>query len=319
MASALTMPTESTVRVLYMTTRNIARYAARHVEYDNLEHFLISPIKPGLNTIGYEGRVIDALIERTENTDTLIVSFSPAVTSEKVTRPYFVGAGIFRTLNAHKLYLSDPSLELDDELKLGWFAGSGEQRNLQHDLASIIANVIAELKAKHVILVGTSGGGFASLYYSLSIPGSLAFVVNPQTDLLKYHKQHVSKYAKYAWGMGFDKAVEVLPKRAVTSVVDQYSRGPGHAVLWLQSITDLHHIEHHMRPLLESVKAPTDIRVLLGEGWGPGHHPAPRELQVDLLEAAVAAAGKWENLWELFPAFERPAQTLARVTAPAAH
>lgn len=300
-----------------MTTRDISRYAATAIQHEALTSFTTSPLQAGLNTISYLGRTMDLLYAPPENpSDTILVSFSPAVTNPKITRPYFVGAGIFRTLNAHKLYISDPSLELNDELKLAWFAGNSEQRTLQEDLAKIIRNVVQQSGAKNIIMVGTSGGGYAALYYSLQFPKSLAYVVNPQTNLLKYHKQHVAKYAKFAWGMGYEKAVEVLPKRTVTSVVDHYAKTVGNSILWLQSITDVHHIENHMIPLLKTVPNSTDIRVLLGEDWGPGHHPAPRDLQIALLETAVGAAGDWSQLWNKFPAFAGPASILSRLESP---
>lgn len=295
-----------------MTNRDTRRYSTTQNDYADLESFLEAPVVHGLSTISYNQRVLDVLVNPSAGAETLIVSFHPAVTNENVTRPYFVGAGVFRTLQAHKIYLADPTLELNDDLKLAWFAGNSEQRTVQDDLTRIIAHLVSSLGAKHVILIGTSGGGFAALHYSARIPGSLAFVVNPQTDLLKYHRQHVMKYSKLAWNIHtFEKAQQALPQRIITSVVSQYAAGPESSVLYLQSATDQHHIEHHMTPLLEHHAVPTDIRVLLGHGWGPGHHPAPKEMQIELLEYAVQVRGDWAKLWERFPEFKSPRETLS--------
>ncbi|WP_411732806.1 alpha/beta fold hydrolase [Paeniglutamicibacter sp.] len=297
-----------------MTTRDTRRYSATQNDYADLDSFFEAPVMQGLSTISYNERVLDVLVNPSEGAETLILSFHPAVTNEKVTRPYFVGAGVFRTLQAHKVYFADPTLELNDELKLAWFAGNSEQRSVQDDLTRIIEHLVRGLGAKHVILVGTSGGGFAALHYSARIPNSLAFVVNPQTDLLKYHRQHVMKYSKLAWNIHtFEKAHQVLPQRTTTSVVGQYAAGPENSVLYLQSATDQHHIEHHMTPLLQERASLTDIRVLLGHGWGPGHHPAPKAMQIELLEAAVEVHGEWLRLWERFPEFKTPSETLGAV------
>lgn len=295
-----------------MPIRNTHRYNETLVEHTSLLEFTRTNVKKGLNSIQYENHVMDILIDPHESAQTIIFSFNPAVTNDAVTRPYFVGAGLFKSLYAHKVYLSDPSLELHEDLRLAWFAGNREQRNLRWDTANALRHIAADLGAKNIILVGTSGGGFASLLYSSMIPGSLAFVVNPQTDLMRYHPQHVAKYAKLAWGMTFEKSKEILPKRTTTSVIERYALGPDHSVIYLQSATDLHHIENHMIPLLQCIHERTNTRIMLETGWGPGHNPAPKELQMQLLSSLVESNGDWNAKLTDYPQFLEPAEAMER-------
>lgn len=296
-----------------MTKRNISRYAVEQFTYESLKVFFESSINSGLHSINYENNFLDFLLDQSDNSDTLLVSFSPAVTNENATRPYFVGAGLFGPINSHKLYLSDPSLEINDELKLAWFAGSRSQRSLQADLTQILKFVISKLQVKKVILIGTSGGGFASLYYGSQLPGSLSIVVNPQTDITKYHPQHFGRYAKFAWGMTYQKAVQILPSRISTSVLELYKRETSNSILWLQNATDAHHIVHHFVPFLKNANTNCDMRVYLGDDWGSGHRPPPKEVQMACLAAAVDCNGDWPLLWGKFADLVTIGTALGRV------
>lgn len=295
-----------------MTSRNIGRYKSRQEIHANFRDFSSSQIDNALHTISFGERVTDVLVERNEESDVGIFSFSPAITSPGVTRPYFVGAGVLSELPVHRIYLSDPSLELNDGLALAWFAGNREQPNMSNDMQQIIDLIISKLGIRHTIFVGTSGGGFAALKHSARTPGSLAMVVNPQTDILRYHKQHVAKYAKHAWGMTYDKANDVLGKRIGTQVVGTYSEPLDNTVLWLQNIQDDHHVDIHMRPLLADVHELNRVFVHLGHDWGPGHQPAPKETQIRLLESIVKCRGNWSLVWKDDPNFEKSATVLER-------
>lgn len=295
-----------------MTSRNVGRYKSRQEMHTSFREFASSRIDSALHTISFGERVTDVLVEKQGESEVGIFSFSPAITSPGVTRPYFVGAGILSDLPAHRVYLSDPSLELNDELALAWFAGNREQTTMSNDIQQIIESIISDLGIRHPVFIGTSGGGFAALKHSSLTPGSLAMVVNPQTDLLRYHKQHVARYAKYAWGMTYEKAVDVLGKRIGTQVIEKYSEPLDNTVLWLQNIQDDHHVDVHMKPLLTEVHKMNRVLVRLGRDWGEGHQPAPKETQVSLLESIVNCNGNWSQVWKDNPNFEDPSSVLSR-------
>lgn len=265
-----------------------------------------------MHTIMYNGYPMDLLIDPEEGATTALVSFHPAVTNPKVTRPYFLGVNLFASIPAHRIYFSDPSLELDAELTLGWFAGNMHQRDMQDVVTKVIEHVREGLAAEHTVIVGTSGGGFASLYYSSRIEGSLAMVVNPQTDILSYVEYLVQRYTRKAWGLyTMEKVRQVLHQRTTLNVVGSYAKKLSNSVIYLQNATDRHHVAKHLGPLLDVLHPENQIGLMLGTGWGDGHKPAPKPLQLEILSKAVAANGNWSALMDGIPDLE-PAQSILR-------
>lgn len=280
-----------------MTSRNISRYAAQNHSFDSVESFLSSPVQVGLNTIKYNGYPMDVLIDPTVGAISTLVSFHPAVTNPKVTRPYFLGVQLFQSIPANRIYFSDPSLELDDDLTLGWFAGNQHQRDMQDVVATILQYILEGLSSKHTIITGASGGGFASLYYSARIDGSLALVVNPQTEILRYVEYLVQRYTRKAWGVyTMEKVRQVLHQRTTLGVVDTYAHQTSNSVIYLQNVTDRHHVENHFAPFLATLHPENCVGVVLGADWGEGHKPAPKDLQLDILTRATRANGDWSKL-----------------------
>lgn len=292
-----------------MTTRNIEHYAGSVFSFDNLEDFRATPIRAGLSTINYNGNPLDVLVDLVEDAKTILMSFHPAATDPKTTRPYFLGKNLFGSIPAHRVYFSDPSLEMDDQLTLAWFAGNQQQQDMQAVLTVLITDLIEKLSAKHTIMVGASGGGFAALYYSARVAGSLALVVNPQTDIMRYWEHHVVKYAQLAWGLDTpEQVLERLPSQTSTSVLDSYRTKLDNSVIYLQNASDSHHLKEHFTPLLNVLHPENRVRFFFGVDWGQGHKPAPKVLQESILEKAVASDGNWSQLLDLPDLMEVPHQ-----------
>ena len=114
------------------------------------------------------------------------VFLSGAVTGRNgASGPFFSGLGVMSEVGGPYLCLSDPTLDHDSELALGWYTGlPGE--GVREALAHLLATVHSRL-GREVLLVGGSGGGFAALSLAevTSVPTSV-FVWNPQTDILRY-------------------------------------------------------------------------------------------------------------------------------------
>lgn len=289
-----------------MTKRDTSRYAARQQQFASTTDFLNSSVAAGLSTIDFNGLPMDILIDPVAGATTTIVSFHPAVTNTNVTRPYFVGTTVFSGINANKVYFSDPSLELSDDLTLAWFAGNSSQPETQQAIVQVLQHVLDGLRAPHAILYGASGGGFAALYYSSQLPTSMAIAVNPQTDILKYYDHHILRYTKPAWNMhSISKAKASLPLRIRSNVIDVYSGGAENSVLYLQNARDEHHVNEHMQPLLESLPESNSFRFLIGDDWGDGHSPAPKEVQINIFESATSANGDWKSFFNTITGLRR--------------
>lgn len=115
-----------------------------------------------------------------------IVNFHGAVNQNKTIIPHFTGTTLSKFLNCNVVSISDPSLRINKDLTSCWYIGS---KNF--DLINILPAVLDKLKkkflSKKIILFGSSGGGFAALYYSRII-GSECIVNSPCTTLIKHPK-----------------------------------------------------------------------------------------------------------------------------------
>lgn len=214
---------------------------------------------------------------------TLVVNFHGSVDRTKREYPAFLNyrAGINR--HAHQLAIADTTLALNDGLTNGWFAGS-EGTPLQRLLPKFITEVVAELGVKTLIFTGSSGGGFAAMYYSWHFPGSTAVVTVPQTNVWAYYDSRREEYLQTAWpdGTGGEHG-PILDLREV------YGRRMENSVVYLQSILDTAHVRDHMIPFLNSLP-PKSIEqmVLKCYFWGKEGHSGA--IPTEELDAWVRAA-----------------------------
>lgn len=119
----------------------------------------------------------------------LFVMTSAAVDRNKITLPNFnrwtwAGAGKFP---GHVLCIADPTLELHDDMRLGWYFGT-DKHDATDELCSFIRRFaeILGIPEEKIVFWGSSGGGFAALALASRIEGSTAVAINAQTDALSY-------------------------------------------------------------------------------------------------------------------------------------
>lgn len=119
----------------------------------------------------------------------LFVMTSAAVDRSKIKLPNFnrwtwAGTGKFP---GHVLCIADPTLELHDDMKLGWYLGT-DKHDAINELCSFIRRFADSLgiPEEKIVFWGSSGGGFAALALASRIEGSTAVAINAQTDVLSY-------------------------------------------------------------------------------------------------------------------------------------
>ncbi|WP_342318175.1 hypothetical protein [Corynebacterium mayonis] len=166
---------------------------------------------------------------------------------------------------------------------LHWHAGNIYAPNLQKQLADLISLAADQNMSDQIILVGGSAGGFASLILATLLPNSTALVWNPQTDLRRYHKSFVDQYERLAWRGKFPQG-DGLP---IFSAVSLYAEAGTQArVLYLQELSDEHHVTTHLAPFKKAVENKPGV-YFYESRWGEGHTPAPKPLVKEFIQMII--------------------------------
>lgn len=183
---------------------------------------------------------------------TLIVTFHGSLQRSKYQLPRFEWRKSLATVDAAQLFIADSSLHLDNGMALAWYIGNAEQ-DFSTDLAGLIKDIAAAAGYEHILLTGSSGGGFASLAVSRQIPGSVAVCFSPQTRVGDYQAAVVGKFSRVSFpeleGYGtIEEAhrarVDMRHLYATTSDVN--------FVRYVQNTRDTDHFDKHYAPFAEA-------------------------------------------------------------------
>lgn len=223
------------------------------------------PLEEGLDSrkrfyCAENGTEIPMWLARKTGSRTLYVSFHGAIDRAKRRTPVFMPVMPMTGEQANQLMIADPGMEGSGEFTLAWYAGY-EGFALQKILLDLIRRAIAHLEIEHVIFMGSSGGGFASLYYSWHIPGSTCLAVSPQTDIRKYYPSHLSRYIKACWPALPDS--KSLNQVICADVVSLYRQSVPNTVILLQSAGDQFHLKRHVAPLVDAIASHEKSRLVL--------------------------------------------------------
>lgn len=269
--------------------REIDRDIHQVSTFSSVTNFLNAETVPsGISTILSGGLPIDILISP-KNSNTTTFFFHGAI-EPHFTLPVLSGLGISGGLEANRVFVSDPSLVLDETLWLSWYAGNYQQPDLQQSLIDIFRKIILSLGSTRTIFFGGSGGGFASLFFAKHFDNSLALVFNPQTNIANYSERAVRGFAEKAFQspQGNDDPLSTLPTEIVTNVCEIYNEPSGSKIAYLQNRNDDSHLQLHLSPFIEAVHPDTEL-FLLTKPWREGHTPPPKELLTEVLNLAVSS------------------------------
>ncbi|WP_257162144.1 alpha/beta fold hydrolase [Corynebacterium cystitidis] len=241
-------------------------------------------ITQGTYAIWDNGLPIDMLL-LTKQSDTLTVVLNGAG-EPGVRLPWFSGANVLKGVATHRLSISDPSLYLHPDLNLAWYAGNYRQPNLQEDLARIIEHVARQLKVRRILLMGGSGGGFASLVLGRLLPQSTVVAMNPQTDIERYHEQHVKKYVDICWKGDHDAFRAATASTIWSLEAPAPDRKPAGKIFYLQNTNDDFHVKNHLEPFEKNFDDMRGIYVWR-HAWGAGHTPPPKDVITAVVTKAI--------------------------------
>lgn len=280
-----------------------ANYGVEPARWESTEQFATSGFGPGLHILPLpDGNHLDLIIRgdlgAVAERESVVVFLTGAMSQRNsMAPPFFAGRRLTHELGIPWVAVSDPSMQLADDLLLAWYTGSPGSDAHATLLAALRA--LADGLDRDLLLVGGSGGGFAALRLNEELEGrSSVFAWNPQTDLLDYHPPTVRDYLRTLFpGEGLDPIAE---REAVEARLAEEGIGhrvgtldAGRRVVVFQNAGD-HHVEGHLLPLVHRTPGMTggprrfatdaehQVRITT---WGAGHAALPAHVTARAVDA----------------------------------
>lgn len=189
---------------------------------------------------------------RLGGSDEILVSLHGALIPGRHKYPRFERVASLRSRAKAMMSFADPTIAADKrgEISSAWFLG-GPGWDPQPWITQAIRKAFGKTGARHIAFVGGSGGGFAALRASAAVPGSLAFIQDPQTNLAVHNPVNVDKYFATMWpGWDKDSLLHAFPERF--DMVRHYSSSrPKNYVYYAQNSRDTFHTTNHYLPFAE--------------------------------------------------------------------
>lgn len=207
----------------------------------------------------------------------LTVLLHGAVERTKVQLPMFQRKRFHKSLHiGPAIFIADPTLDLRADLKLGWYLGTSDV-DLHRELAVLIEQFRIAAGASKVLVVGSSGGGFAALQIAGHLPESVALAFSPQTDLDAYVARF--RRAAYEAAFGVPSLTADDERRARTSALVHYEGldllPRAHVV---SNSGDQSHVVGHLEPLRRLYASRDASRLTVADSFlGNGHRSPSNE------------------------------------------
>ncbi len=193
---------------------------------------------------------------------TLFVAFHAAVDREKKTLPLYARWNWGKILNGNILCIDDPTLYLNDRLRIAWYIGTREKDVIQGVVR--IAETFAErmgLTPSQIIFYGDSAGGFAAIAAAAKASATCV-AINPQTQIALYEKNALAAFAKvFDPASSPEQSSTAFPTRwsAIEAVRAARSAGRTPRVLIIQNMTnDAFTVKNHYLPFCNAFDVPSD-------------------------------------------------------------
>lgn len=214
----------------------------------------------------------------------LVVRFNGAIDRSKTSLPYFGGLNSLLERDESVIVFSDPALDRDPDLTLGWYLGETGRGKLLYDhINAVIDFYVKRWDIEDVILFGTSGGGFAALQVGLRRGKCKILPMNPQTVLSHYF---TSFYERGRDSAAKDGALfaEKFPSAFDTRMLLSQLKD-GTVVHYVDnSVGDKHHHNKHYLPFAEAARKYSVQLRHIEVDLGVGHRQVGREMTSKLLD-----------------------------------
>lgn len=248
------------------------------------------------------------LLKKQERNRVILVGLSGAVANRMGKKaPFFSGLSIAKSLDLPIISVADPTLAMDPDLPLAWYAGSEAFPNLQKQLAHVLDGLSNTHQAR-LLIFGGSGGGFAALNLATLLECRASILVwNPQTSISDYVPQFVDQFLKVAFpthhrmmskmdsepkGIQSRLLRDALESTGITHSMRGAQLQAGIDLIYLQNQGDWH-LTKHAKPYIDQLpphhKLSTSTTVSSGQiavfygQWGEGHSAPSKEMLQNVL------------------------------------
>ena len=263
----------------------------------DIKQFLGEEIKNGVYSIISKENEINFLASGfNKGAKTILVSFSGAIVNRQEKKPpFFFGLNTAKDLGLPLISFTDPVLELDDDINIGWYAGIDGFEKFPNLVANILDG-LAEKKDFKFVIFGGSGGGYATISICSEMNSkAVAFVWNPQTIISDYLESVVLKYVQvgfpgiYASLKGKVSLKELVESTGIKNKIHADDVPKNIKLLYIQNVSDWH-LKAHCEKFFsgKNMTKAHDIPVwnvenlVLGVGdWGNGH-AAPNKILINI-------------------------------------
>jgi Putative rhamnosyl transferase len=226
-------------------------------DFDSLDEFAVRPLRAGRFKVTVDGLPLDCLFLPGTSPD-LWVFFSGARQAQHGSRPLLQRWRWKDMFAGHALYIADPTfVGAPESLVIGWYFG-----NAKTDGAAAIAKLVdhtsqrLDVTSSRVFLYGSSAGGYAALSVGSMLPKSTAVAINPQTNILEYHRGHVERFLR---AVGIPSTKAASPRFADRlSVFGRIDRGRSSKYVIVQNVQDTFHFDQHYSPLCRTFDVPLE-------------------------------------------------------------
>lgn len=249
-------------------------------------------------TINEYNKRLDFFCDKKEGSDQYIVVLPGAIDRSKHTYN-FQRYSWSDDLKCSLISFMDPTIKEDNALSIGWFVGDTHN----HSLKVLIINLknilrFNNIPEEKVLFLGSSAGGFSSLKLSNNFPKSKILVINPQTNVLHYHKEEINKLFDGAFpGFNQEDIVAQFGDRFSLDINLYRRKAP---IFYIQNKSDRHHLKEHLRPFLgtidnqyhqitdldknEELKGEKKLNIILYRDSLAKHSPPPKELNLEWIK-----------------------------------
>lgn len=180
------------------------------------------------------------------STDKLVVMLSGAVDRSKISLPAFARTKHTPIINANILCISDPTLNIDSEIHLGWYMGT-HNNDASIGLSKIINKAFHDISPhQRPVIFGSSAGGFAALQAACRIGKASAVAFNPQIRVSSYYARHTNAFQK-AFGADLNDN-EYEFRNDVAKLINKSNLM---RAIIVQNKMDTHHLNIHLHHLKE--------------------------------------------------------------------